>query len=192
MPNPSGSSYEKFFLRTLIVGISISALVGITILLVKGMGNTGAQLLQSGLALAGFSLTGLCSAFIYDQKEDRIFSIAGMIISILGFLITLAIVWDIISQKHSWWLLTIFLTLSIGIGQITLLLGIQPQTYAIRWVRAITMFCVAVTAGLPLHAIWHKLDTTSFPYAGMGIFAILAALGTIVTPVWNRKMDKSD
>ncbi|MDX1331403.1 MAG: hypothetical protein R3252_00115, partial [Robiginitalea sp.] len=79
-------NYKKYFLRTLIVALVISAVIGIVIFLVGDFGETEIKLLFTTLAIGGFSLTGLSSSTIHNRAELKLFALIGMLISVLAFL----------------------------------------------------------------------------------------------------------
>ena len=89
--------FKKYFLRTLVIALSISALIGIFIFLLGDFGETEFRLLVTTLTIGGYSLTGLCSATIQNRKEFKVFSTIGMLVSILGFLAAIVAIWELIS-----------------------------------------------------------------------------------------------
>ncbi len=95
-------NYKKYFIITLIVALSISALIGIIIFLFGDFGEIEIQLLLTTLSIGGYSLTGLCSYIIYNRKDLKAFSIYGMLISINGFISTIMAIWEIFDFENLW------------------------------------------------------------------------------------------
>lgn len=60
---------KKVFLITMIISLSISALVGIVLFLIGSFGYLELRILLTTLAIGGFSLTGLCSSLLYDKHR---------------------------------------------------------------------------------------------------------------------------
>jgi len=87
---------KKVFLISLIISLSISALLGVIILLIGNFGQIQARILLTTLTIGGFSLTGLCCANLLEKKRFSAFAIFGMIVSIWGFLFLTSLIWEII------------------------------------------------------------------------------------------------
>ena len=76
-------NFKKIFLISLIVSLSISALLGIIIFLVGNFDEIQVRILLTTLTVGGFSLTGLCCATLLEKKRFSAFAIMGMIILIM-------------------------------------------------------------------------------------------------------------
>ena len=60
---------RKTFLITMIISLSISALIGIIIFLFGDFGDSEVKILLTTLSIGGFSLTGLCCSVLYEKKN---------------------------------------------------------------------------------------------------------------------------
>lgn len=96
------TTYKNYFLWSLIVGLSISSLIGIYIFLFNEFGKTETQLLLTTLAIGGFSLAGLCCSTIHNLDNFKLFSYIGMLNAITGFIICFCVVWEIFDLENIW------------------------------------------------------------------------------------------
>ena len=178
--------HKTFFLRSLIVALSISALIGIFIFLVGDFGDTEARILATTLSIGGFSLTGLCSANLKTSSRYEMFSNIGMIVSVLGFIFTLITIWEFAITDHDWKAMLTFIILAVAMAHVALLLLIKPKTNLIRILLIATMTCISIVAFMLIKSTWSEFKEAEFYFRVLGVFAILDVLGTIVTPIMNR------
>lgn len=175
---------KKVFLASLIGSLSLSALIGIVIFLVGDFGETQGKVLLTTLTFGLYSLTGLCSSILYEQKRFQAYSIIAIGISILAFLLSLLGIW---SPDFELWRATMLsLVLAVGMAHAALLLRIVPKNAAVRWVIILTnIFIAAVVAMLSLLILFEDIGE-DFYFRLLGVFAILDALGTIVSPLMQK------
>ena len=185
-------NYKKYFLRILILALSISALIGIIIFLVGEFGTTEIQLLLTTLAIAGYSLTGLGSSTIHNRTGFRLFSLIGMLISVLGFLTTIIFIWEIIDPDDMWQTVVIFIILSISMAHISLLLQTRPKSNRIKYALVGTIIFISIVALMLVKSTINEFEENEFYFRLLGVFAILDVLGTITTPILNRISEKKD
>lgn len=183
-------NYKKYFLRTLIVALAISAVIGIVIFLVGDFGETEIKLLFSTLAIGGFSLTGLSSSTIHNRTELKLFSVIGMFISVLAFLMTTITIWEVFDPSDMWQTVLIFVILSVSIAHISLLFQISPKTNKIKYALFGTIIFISIVALMLIKSTINEFEENEFYFRLLGVFAILDVLGTIATPILNRISEK--
>ena len=181
---------KKYFLRTLIVALSISALVGIFIFIFGDFGETEVRLLLTTLTIGGYSLTGLCSSTIQNRNDLRTFSVIGILISILGFITTIGAIWELIDFNNIWQPMVIVMVLSVAIGHISLLLQIRPRTDSIKYALTGTIVFISIVALMLIKSILSEFSESEIYYRLLGVFSILDVLGTIGTPIMNKTTEK--
>lgn len=185
-------NFKKYFLRTLVVALSISALIGIFIFLVGDFGETEIRLLLTTLVIGGYSLAGLCSSTIQNRNELRAFSLMGILVSIIGFVITILALWEIIDFNDIWRLMLVFIILSVAIAHISLLLQIRPKTDSIKYSLIGTIFFISIVAFMLIKAILNGFNESDTFFRLLGVFSILNVLGTIATPIMDRTIKKTE
>ena len=184
--------FKKYFLKTLVVALCISALIGIIIFLFGDLGEIEAQLLMTTLTFGGFSLTGLCSARIQNKNHLKNFSIIGMVIAVLGFLITISVIWEFDHIESIWKGMTVFIILSIAIAHASLLLQISPKTNKIKYLLIGTIVFISLVALMLIISVITEFSESEFYFRLLGVFSILDVLGTIATPIMNKITEKTE
>ncbi len=180
-------NFKKIFLITLIISLSISALLGIIIFLIGEFGHTQTRILLTTLTIGGFSLTGLCCATLLDRKRFSIFAIIGMIISVLGFLFTTSLIWEIIDWDSSNVIsrtVIIVIVLAFSTAHASLLLLIKSDKTLVNVSLSTTLLFLSLVAlELIILVINEFGNVENVWWRILGVFAILDVLGTIVTPI---------
>jgi hypothetical protein len=176
------TNFKKVFLITMIVSLSIAALIGIIIFLAGSFGELEAKILFTTLAIGGFSLTALCSSVLYDRHQHVVFSIVGMIVAVIGFLVVTFIIW---TEGFGLWKTGITLIILSGsIAQSSLLLLIDSRKTIVNVSLSVTLLFIAITATMFIVLVVSDLEIAlGIYYRLLGVFAILDVLGTIVTPI---------
>ncbi len=108
-----------------------------------------------------------------------------MIVSVLGFFITVIAIWDVVDNTLIWELVFTFVILSTMISYISLLFLVKPKSKKIKHIMTTTITFIALVIIMLIIEIMIKSEKGEFFYRLLGVFAILDVLGTISTPVLN-------
>ncbi|MGB6151031.1 MAG: hypothetical protein WBG48_03485, partial [Pricia sp.] len=95
-------NYKKNFIRISVLTLALSALIGIIVFLIGKNGELERRFLLTSLAIGAYSVIGLCCSTIFHSNKLKVFSIAGMIVSILAFLSSLLLIWQIMMDDTIW------------------------------------------------------------------------------------------
>lgn len=183
-PGPRrGGIYGRVFLISLLACFVVGAATGILALLSFELGETEAKILLTTLSLGVYSLTGLCSALLADQRSYRVFGGLGIAVSVLGGLFAILTNWEMVSGLE----LIVkgrisFLIVAIAFGHAALLLRINTTSAAVRVVRSVTLGIIALV-GAVLLAITMEPSSIPIAWVCLGILGVLDVLGTIATPI---------
>lgn len=184
---PRQFSIKRVFLTSLIVSLSISAAVAIFVFLFGNFGETQIHLLLTTLTIGGYSLTGLCSSVLYDKRKYTSFALLGLVVAAIGFLLTVAVIWEITTLEEMWKAVLICMILSLSIAHSSLLLLAKSESRLVNTLLSITLIFVVAVAGMLINLIVGTFDTAGeFYYRLLGVFAVLDVLGTIVVPILRR------
>ena len=192
-------SFKKSFLFALIISLSVSALVAIYIFLSGNFEDAEIRILLTTLAIGGYSLMGLCSSALYEKKKYIIFTNFGIIVSIVGFLITVCSIWELWdylnlmpSYTDSIWQLVISLIiLSISVSHASLLLIGTQEKKILKIILYATLLFITVVASMLINTVYNDVYLNDFYYRLLGVFAVLDVLGTIILPIL-RKITKNN
>jgi len=180
-------NFKKTFLITMIVSLSISALIGIFVFLFGDFGETEFKLLMTTLTIGGYSLTGLCCSVLYEKRKFTSLALSGMVISIIGFLYTVLVIWEAIDLDDSWKALIIFIVLAASTAHACLLLLIKTEKSLVNGALSATIIFISIVALMLIILVLNEFDDVGeFYFRLLGVFAILDVLGTIVTPILNK------
>lgn len=181
-----GHHLKKIFLITMIISLSISALIGIIIFLLGSFGGIQTKILLTTLTIGGFSLAGLCSSVIYDKERAKIFALIGMITSFIGFLVVTLVIWELFRLDNFWRIGLTLILFSFTFSHVSLLLLIKSDKGIVKIALGSTLFFIAIVAIMLLLALWEIVNPSEFTIRLFGVFVILDALGTIITPIINK------
>ena len=160
----------------LVIALFVSALIGIFIFLVGNFGETEFRLLLTTLTVGGYSLTGLCSATNQKRSELKFFSTIGMLISVIGFVVTLGAIWEIIDFNNIWKTMVVFIILSVAIAHISLLLLVSPKSENVRYSLIATIVFVSTVALMLIKSTLTEFEESEFYFRLLGVFSILDVL----------------
>ena len=191
---PRQSGIRRFFFISLMASLSISALAAIFIFLIGSFGEMEIRILTTVLVIGGYSLSGLCSSVLYDKGEHRWFAVLGVIVAFVGFLVTVAGIWNITELLRlggDWKMLVILFILSFSAAHLSLLLLAKSENTFVNSVLFATIFCIAIVAALLISIIIGGFSrsfggVSGLQYRLLGVFAVLDVLGTIITPILRR------
>jgi len=182
-------NFKKTFLITMIISLSISALIGIFIFLFKDFGETEFRLLMTTLTIGGYSLIGLCCSVLYEKRKFIPLALSGMVISVIGFLYTVLVIWETIDLDNdfTWKFSIIFIVLAASTAHSCLLLLIKSEKSLVNSALSATIIFISIVAFMLVILVLNEFDVVSeFYFRLLGVFAILDVLGTIVTPILNK------
>ncbi len=179
-------NYKKYFLITLVGALSISALIGIYIFLAGDFGETEGQVLATTLSLGGHSLLGLCCATGLNKPRFSTYAKIGMTCAVIGFFLTVSIIWEILDGDDTWMTTVTFLILAFSFAHVALLLLIRPKTKVIRISLIATIVCIGIVALMLIKSTFNEYNEDDLYFRLLGVFAILDTLGTLTTPIMNK------
>lgn len=181
-------SLRKFLLYVLIFALVLSAGAGIVVLLIGSWGEYEEKVLLTTGSLGMYSIFALSCSLLYDRGRYKAFALAGPLVSALGYLLMLVLIWGERDSVEVLWKYEG----SLGIAAFTLahsclLLLLVPRHALVRWLLSLTLFFNACFALLCIIILLTEYDgENDFWYRLIGIFAILGVLGTILTPLIHR------
>ncbi|MBM3247454.1 hypothetical protein FJZ17_02865 [Candidatus Pacearchaeota archaeon] len=139
------------------------------------------------LTIGGYSLTGLCCSVLYEKRKFTSLALSGMVISIIGFLYTVLVIWEAIDLDDSWKALIIFIVLAASTAHACLLLLIKTEKSLVNGALSATIIFISIVALMLIILVLNEFDDVGeFYFRLLGVFAILDVLGTIVTPILNK------
>lgn len=182
------TNFKKIFLYTIIYTLVVSAFYGIYTILTRSYGEDEAKVLLTTLTLIGYSLTGLCSSILHQRRKLIPFAVIGMLVSLIGFLFTSAVIWEYIDINNNvtWKIILIFIIISGGMAHSSLLFLADYKKLWVRTILICTIIAISIVAQLLTFAVlFNGIIILAFA-EWIGVFTILIVLGTILIPIINK------
>ncbi|KQM84323.1 hypothetical protein ASE68_14855 [Agromyces sp. Leaf222] len=185
--------YRRIAIVTLVVSLSITAVVGIVTLLSGDFGEVQGRVLGTTLLIAGASILALCHLSVVGRPV-RVVGFVGLGASAVALVIGLLLIWTPWYDNGGgwpddlwrWFGITSIVAASLAHANLLLQLSGRRRS-AVRIALAITLAAIAVVAVmlvLPLISEWTIPGGDGGEYwRWFGVIAIIDALGTIVLPV---------
>jgi hypothetical protein len=180
---------KKIFLSLVIASLSAAALAGIVIFVMGQFGDMQIRILLTTLFLGLYSLSALCCAALYEKQKAIPLALTGILVSAIALVVTLFTIW----AENGWDEMGIKGAFSIGVvafslGHASLLLLPSIANRSVAILRHVTFGLITIVAGILVFLILGGDSATNIEWVVrmLGVFAILDALGTIVTPIAMR------
>ncbi len=187
-PTPTDISFKRAFLISLVASLVLSALVAIVVFLIGNFGETEFRVIATTLTIGLYSLTGLCGSIMLERKKYPGLALIGILISVVGFLITLLAIWELVEFDDFWKIITILIILAVAIAHACLILLIESNKAVVRYSLFGTLVFISLVALMLIMLVLLEFDLADndFAYRLLGVFAVLDVLGTIVTPILKK------
>ena len=181
---------KKYFLTTLVLALSFGALMGVYVLIFEDFGELQSKILFTTLSFGGFSITGLCASIWHDKRKFLFLSYCGMVTSILGFLYSFLLIWEIIDEHlfdfEMLKPLLVLIILSVALAHACLILLVHKKSSLLTFVLTMTFVCTSVISLMLIGMIIWEWKVKEPFFRTLGVLAILGALGTISLPILNK------
>ena len=130
-------------------------------------------------------MTGLCGSVLYDRREYVPVAFAGIIVSVIGFLLTVGAIW-VYESDEIWKSAAIFSILAFSIAHSSLLLLARTDKKLVGFSLAATIAFIAIVALMLIYLVLAEADVDELYFRLLGVFAILDVFGTILTPILRK------
>ena len=186
----------RVFLRGMAVSLTLAAAIGIYAFVFGQFGYIETRLIATTLSVGLFSITALGAAIVYERARWRPLMILAFAVSGAGLLLYLYVIWlheQLAPRQFYFYELLVKAMLITATWAVALphmgLIGLAPRSAPmLRWLRLLSIVFVCTLAALISAFI--LIETRHYNeeiwLRAIGVFAILAALGTLVTPIFVR------
>lgn len=187
----SNIGYRKICVSLLALSLVVSAAIAIWIFIFGSFGELQMRLLATTIGVSFYSLMMLCSLTLYEKKGYVIFSVAGVLVAVLGFAQLSGLIWgdmSVLSDTWRWQIMFIIMTFSTA--HASLLLIAKTVRYITMSIQFATLVCIFVVA-LMLSNIVLSDSISQIGdsyYRTLGTVAVLDVLGTLLLPILQKLM----
>jgi hypothetical protein len=179
---------KKLSLYTLIVSVSLSALIGIGVILFGDFGELEAKVLATTFTIACMSILGLACGAYLETKRGKILPIAGIVFSIISAVMWLITIWTTFDLDIDLFSKTLVsATLSAVACSHLSLISIAKLDEKFQWSKVVLSFCVWILFSILLYIVWFQPDSSNdFILRIIAVLSIIITSLTIVTPVFSK------
>lgn len=174
----------RIALRIFIASISLSALLGVAVLLGGEFGKIELKILGTTLCVSGASILSMASAVALERGRARVYPWIGVSCSTLGFaILLLCILAEEADDVVLKFVATVLIAGAAGAhGSLLALAEVPPGR---RWVLVGTLICAAFAALAGTILVWIEGDSEEL-FRALGALAVLTTAGTLIVPVLTR------
>jgi signal transduction histidine kinase len=178
---------RRIFLYLLIGSVSLSALIGIGVLLLGDFGIIEVRVLMTTMVVTIVSVLGLaCGAYI-EVRGGKHVPFAGIAFSVIAGLMSFFLIWNVLDDEEIF--IKSFLTatlLAAACSHISLL-SLARLDQRFSWTRISAVVCIILLCSILLFILWFEPEGESdLIYRLLGVLGILLASITVVTPVLHK------
>jgi hypothetical protein len=178
---------RRIFLISLIASVSISALLGIGVILLGNFGYVEVRVLMTTFTITVMSICGLACGAHFEAGRGNVLPKVGIALSLIAALMALLVIWNFLDEVEEF--IKSFVTatiLAIACSHLSLLsLARLDQRFA--WTRVLASVCVWTISGILIVIIWlEPAGGSGLIYRILGILSIILASITVVTPVLHK------
>lgn len=178
---------KKLFLTSLIVSVSLSALIGIAVVIVGSFGEFEARVLLTTLTVTASSILGLACGACYEAGRGRRLPLAGIVLSIIAAAAFFLIIWNVLDDNETYVKVTMTLMIFAIVASHLSLLRLARLDGRFAWTYSFAVVCDILLAAIVLYLMWFEPEGESdLVFRTMGVLSILIAALTVVTPVFHR------
>lgn len=180
-----GLNLKKLFLYSLIVSVSLSALIGIGVILFGNFGDFEAKVLATTFTIACASILGLACGAYLETKRGKILPTFGIVFSVISAIMFLILIWtsfDLDNDLFSKLLASATLS-AVACSHLSLV-SIAELDKKFQWSKIVLTVCVWLLVGILLYIIWFQPNSDSdFVIRVIAVLSIVITSLTIVTPI---------
>lgn len=178
---------RKAFLNSLIVSVSLSALIGIAVILFGQFGEFEVRVLMTTLTVTATSILGLACGACYEAGRGRRLPLAGIVLSVISALALFLIIWNVLDDNETYIKTTMTLVIGAIVASHLSLLRLARLDGRFAWTYSFAVVCDVLLASIILYLMWFEPEGESdLVFRTIGVLSILIAAVTVVTPVFHR------
>jgi hypothetical protein len=177
---------KRVFLYSFIASVSLSALIGIGVILFGDFGDLAIRVLLTTLTITVTSILGLACG-VYLERENVQLPVAGIIFTVITAILWLIVIWYHGAPKEWYMKTTVTLTILAYACSHLSLLSLAHLEKRFAWIHLTAHFVIWSLASFAIFVVWAEPhDYEQIIARTMGVLGILVAAVTIVTPVFHK------
>ena len=178
---------RRIFLNTLIASVTLSAVIGIGVILFGDFGNTEIRVLMTTLTVTVTSILGLACGAHLEAGRGRVLPIVGIVLSLVAALMSFFVIWDVLDDSEIFIKTFVSVTLLAAACSHLALLLLARLDRRFVWSRWASFISIGLLSAVLLFIIWFQDRVSDETVARiLGVLSILVASLTVMTPVFHK------
>jgi hypothetical protein len=187
------ANIKKLFLYTLIASVSVSALIGIGVVLFGDFGAKEVRVLLTTVTITVISIFGLACGAYLESGRGQAMPIAGIAFSILAGMMLMFIIWDFLDDSEGFIKATVTATIIASACSHLSLLYLARLDRRFAWSRTLAAILVTTIAAILIFFLWADPDNwDDLIWRSLAVLSILLAAVTVMTPVFHKLSHHGD
>jgi hypothetical protein len=178
---------KRIFLTVLIASVSVSAVVGIAVILIGNFGDFEMRVLATTFTVACASILGLACGAAYESDRGKVLPLAGIALAIISGVSWFVIIWSdrLVPEYFAKSVMSTTL-LATALAHLSLV-SLARLDSRFRWAVPAVFITIAALCGLVLSLIWFTDSFDSdITFRALGVLSIIGAAMTIVIPIFHK------
>ncbi len=178
---------KRTFLYSLIGSVTLSALIGIGVILFGDFGSFEVRVLMTTLTITAASILGLACGAYLETGRAKALPLAGILLSIAAAIMTFFIIWNVSDKSETFIKAAGTVTLlALSCSHLSLL-SLARLDKRFYWSRIVAFVCVWTLSAILIYIMWWEPESSSDVVARIiGVLSILIAAATVITPVFHK------
>jgi len=183
----SGMNLKRTFLYSLIGSVTLSALIGIGVILFGDFGNFEVRVLMTTLTITAASILGLACGAYLETGRGKALPVIGIVMAVAAAIMTFFIIWNVADKSETFIKAAGTVTLlALSCSHLSLL-SLARLDKRFYWSRIVAFVCVWTLSAILIYIMWWEPESSSDLVARViGVLSILIASATVITPVFHK------
>ena len=178
---------KRTFLYSLIGSVTLSALIGIGVILFGDFGNFEVRVLMTTLTITAASILGLACGAYLETGRGKALPVIGIVMAVAAAIMTFLIIWNVADKSETFIKAAGTVTLlALSCSHLSLL-SLARLDKRFYWSRIVAFVCVWTLSAILIYIMWWEPESSSDLVARViGVLSILIASATVITPVFHK------
>lgn len=178
---------RRFFLYLLIGSVTVSALIGIGVIVIGDFGELESKILLSTMTITATSILGLACGAYLESARGRIMPLVGIALAIVSAAMWIIVIWSWQETNDTFVKALMSATLLAASCSHLSLLSLARLDKRFAWSLIASHAAVWLLSAIVLYLIWlTPADFSELIGRTLGVLGIIIASLTVVTPVFHK------
>ena len=182
------SKIKSNFFRLILGAFALCVIIEIFLILTGDYLQTQINVISSALAIIAYGIISNISIDLLEGKKNKNLAVTSLIISVLGFIYTNLIIWDMLGENPSDSILEMLFSLwiiSIGLAHSSKLILIKIRNINAKNILIVTNLFIFITYSISVLRVNFSIENELFNRFYL-ISIILTLFGTMATVTANK------